>query len=198
MPARLIIMLRWAAVVVLLLAAALIIARWKLPMRQTRAQSALGYWRDVFRRMLARRRGGSERKGNLRALAGRTGLIVDPDEKSSRVMAWKLESLRCAVLKAASGRLGLAVARDSDPDFIIVDALLRDVSAAEFFRLLPRGDMPVVFVGVSGGQRDNLRAMGGNVACLGKPYDPEEAAAHAGMMLRRGRDSEDRRSRYAG
>ncbi|OFX17710.1 MAG: hypothetical protein A2Z18_07530 [Armatimonadetes bacterium RBG_16_58_9] len=68
---------------------------------------------------------------------------------------------------------------------MIADALLPDVSAVEFYKSLNRRDIPVIYVGVLYAQWDELHRLGPNVLCLSKPFDPDEAAALAGLMLRR-------------
>ena len=98
---------------------------------------------------------------------------------------WRLESLDCTVLRARSGRAALRVDQQSAPDVVVADALLPDVSAIQFYEQLGAAHRPVVFVGVLREQWDALHSLGANVACFGKPYDPDEVAAQAGAMLRR-------------
>lgn len=185
MSARLFLALRWVAVGVLILAIVLIIARWKLPMRERRSQSMLAYLRDLWHRLRERREDIREEDEDLRVLRGRTALVVDPDERSLRVMAWKLDGLKARVMKARTGSQALEMARKRRPDLVIADSMLPDISAAAFFREVEGWNVPLVFVGVTRGQWDELRSLGRNVVCLAKPYDPEEAAMLAGEMLRR-------------
>lgn len=172
----------------LVVAIALIIVRWRFP-RRPNSQGVIAYWRDVWETMRDRSADRRERAESLRALRDSTALVVDPDEKSARVLAWQLESLRCKVITSRSGAEGLAAARKSAPDVVIADALLPDVSAADFYQSLPSPERPVVFVGVLRDQYDSLRRLGRNVACFAKPYDPDEAIALAGYMLRRSREA---------
>ncbi len=189
MPARVILLIRWLALIVLVLAVVLIIARWKLPMPQTRSESLLATLRRALAGLRKRRADVRAHENDLAALQGRRALLVDPDEKSARVMAWKLENLRCAVVRTRTGMQALSLARTRNFDFVVVDALLPDMSAAEFYRSLGSNDRPVVFVGVLASQHEELRSLSDNVACLSKPYDPEEAAAIAGYILSRGETS---------
>ena len=186
MPARALVFVRWLSLAVLILALLLIFIRLKYPpARETQSESAVGWLKRTWRALRERRRDARERSDDLRALAGKRVLLIDPDEKSARVMAWKLESLKCAVTKARTGAQGLSAARKEKYDLLIVDALLPDTSAADLYASPAIAGRPVVFVGVLASQYDALRALGRNVACLGKPYDPEEAAAVAGYMIHR-------------
>lgn len=183
MPVRLLIWIRWIALIVLVLAIALIVIRMKVPMPEVRSRGLIGDLRALWRRLREKRQDARDRDADLGALAGRSALLVDPDEKSARVMAWKLESLDCRVTKVRSGLQAIERARDGNYDVAIVDALLPDMSAQDFHQSLGKRDMPVVFVGVAASQYDELKSLGGSVACLSKPYDPEEAAALAGYLL---------------
>jgi CheY-like chemotaxis protein len=188
MPERLLVVaVRWLALFLLVVAALLIIVRWKFPVSQERAEGTLDYWRRVLRKLRERRANAKEKSLSLAAVRRRTALVVDPDEKSARVMAWKLENLGCKVVRSRNGAGALSQSRRSQVDFVISDTLLSDISAAEFYDELAVREAPVIFVGVLRDQWDELRAKGRNVACLAKPYDPEEVAALAGYMLRRRR-----------
>lgn len=162
----------------------LIIARWRYPHNQQQSGSTLALWREVWRQWHRSRSREKEREADMRAVRGKSALVVDPDEKSSRVLVWRLESLGCTVSKARNGVQGLSVARSAKPEFIICDALLTDVSAAEFHGSLSMPNVPVVFVGALAAQREELAGLGERVACLSKPFDPDNAVVLAGRLLR--------------
>jgi CheY-like chemotaxis protein len=185
MSARLALMIRWAALAVLVLAIVLIIARWRLPMREHRSRSTLDILRALWTRLRERREDAREHAVDVAALRDRTALIVGPEDKGLRVIRWKLEALKCKVIRARTGTHALAVARDEKPDVIVADALLPDMSAADFYQSLADADVPVAFVGVLGHQWDELHKLGRSVTCAGRPFDPEEVAAALGYMLRR-------------
>ncbi len=186
MSARLALLLRYVGLVILVLAIVLIIARWKLPMREHRSASTLDILRGLWARWRERRQGTREHSEDLAALRGKRALLVGPEDKSLRVMRWKLEGLRCAVVRARTGTQALALAHEERPDVVIADALLPDMSAEDFYRSLGSRDVPVAFVGALGRHWDEIRALGPNVTCAGRPFDPEEAAAAIGYMLRSG------------
>ena len=184
MPERLLLFARWIAIFALAASIALIFFRWKLPRKREPSVSALGYWREVWRQWRKSRKKDRERCTDARALRRKSVLVVDPDERSSRVLVWRLECLGCKVRRARTGALALETALSAKPDVIIADALLPDVSAVDLFNTV---GLPVVFVGVLKAQRKEIAALGDSVACLGKPFDPDEAAAAAGRLLRRNR-----------
>lgn len=184
MPEKLLLSARWFAVVVLLVSIALILARWKYPQKQEPSQGTFALWREIWRQWRKSRSREKEHSANLRALRGRRVLVADPDEKSSRVLIWRLEGLGCTVCKARNGTHGLSLVSSENPDVAVVDALLPDVSAIDFFESLPAPKAPVVFVGALQTQREELRRLDGRVACLGKPFDPEDAVVLAGKLLR--------------
>lgn len=185
MPARVLLLIRWIALLVLILAILLIIVRLKLPMPERRSTGLIESLRRLWARLRERREDARAKQADLRALQGKRVLLVDPEDKSARVMQWKLEDLGCSVITAKTGMQGLKLAARNAPDVVIVDALLPDIQASEFYRALELPDIPVVFVGTLASQYDELRRLGSKVACVSKPYDPEEVAALAGYMLPR-------------
>jgi len=176
---------RYIALFGLVVSIALIFVRWRFPKKESKGKGsgkAPSYWREfwkAYRRGKARVR---EREGDLRAIRGKSVLVVDPDEKSSKVLIWRLEQLGCKVVKARSGNQAVGMA--SSVDVVISDALLPDISAVEFCDALAGSDVPIVLVGVLRAQREELARLGDRVACLGKPYDPDDAAVLAGRALR--------------
>ncbi len=114
--------------------------------------------------------------------------MIDPDERSSRVLVWRLEDLECAVVKARTGARGLELAASVKPAVIIADALLHDMPAADIYNGAAAAGLPVVFVGAMKSQRKELSNLGEGVACLSKPFDPEQVVAAAGRLLRRAAD----------
>lgn len=184
MPEKLLLSARWIALLVLLVSVVLILARWKYPQKHERSQGTLAFWREVWRQWRKSRSREKEREADLRALRGSAVLLVDPDEKSSRVLVWRLEGLGCKVSKARNGTQGLTLASSAEPNVVIADALLSDVSAIDFLNALPTPKAPVLFVGVLQAQRQELLKLEGRVACLGKPFDPEDAVILAGRLLR--------------
>lgn len=184
MPARLFIFSRLIATVILFLSIALIIARWRYPHNQ---EQSPGFWElcklswQGWRTSRTRQK---ERAIGLRAIRCKNILIVDADEKSVRVLMWRLESLGCSVSTARNGAGALSMAASHVFDAIITDALLPDVSAADLYESLHSPKPVIVFVGIMQSQRRELASLGKGVGCLGRPFDPEDAIAMAGRLLK--------------
>jgi CheY-like chemotaxis protein len=185
MPERLLLMARWLAVFVLAISIGLIIVRWKFPRKPESSGTAFGYWREVWRQWRRWKARDRQRDLDIRALHGKSVLVIDPDERSSRVLVWRLQGLGCRVIKARTATRGLELAASEKLDVIIADALLPDMSAGDIHAAAGAVGLPVVFVGAVKGQRRELAALGDNVVSLGKPFDPDEATAAAGRLLRR-------------
>ncbi|MGI6295621.1 MAG: response regulator [Armatimonadota bacterium] len=184
MPARLLIFSRLIATVILFLSIALIIARWRYPHNQ---EQSPGFWELLklsWQRWRASRAHQKERSIGLRSIRRKNILIVDADEKSVRVLMWRLESLGCRVSTVRNGSSALSSAATQSFDAIIADALLSDVSAVDLYESLPSAKPVVVFVGILPNQRDELAALGERVGYLGRPFDPEDAIALAGRLLK--------------
>lgn len=181
--AKLVFAVRYIAVFALMVSILLIIVRARFPV-EDRSQGTLAYLRDIWRRLQERNRDKRERVADLRALRGKTALLIDPDDKSTRIMSWRLETWKCRILSTSKGSKGLGLAKTQEIDFVIVDALLTDISAQDIYHSIGRHDIPVVFVGVLDSQYDELRGLGRNTRCFGKPYNPDEVLALAGCMLR--------------
>lgn len=187
MPEIVLVLARYLAIAMIALSVLLIIGRWRYPHNQEKSPSMLAQWREFWRLYRKSRAREKERSLDMRALRRKSVLVVDPDEKSARVLIWRLESLGCVATRARNGTLGLSEANGSHLyDVVISDALLSDISATEFYRLLPAGT-PVVYVGVLEGQRQELISLGADIACLGKQFDPEKAVELAGRLIRRKR-----------
>ena len=184
MPEIVLLLARYLAIVMLVLSILLILARWKYPQNQEKPRGAVAQWREIWRLYKKSRTRERERSLDVRALRRKSVLVVDPDEKSARVLIWRLEGMGCVVFRARNGTLGLSAANGSHAYHVIItDALLPDISAEEFYHLLPTG-LPVLYVGVLDSQRNELKRLGANVACLGKPFDPEDVVELAGRLVR--------------
>lgn len=172
---------RWIAILILATAIALIIVRWRFPQKHETDDGAGGFWRLVWKRLRQSRARRREWDLNAKVLRGKTLLVIDPDERSSRVLIWRLECLGCTVVRAKTGTRGLEFVKSARPAVVIADALLPDMAAAD---LHAAAGLPIVFVGAINSQRKELAALGRDVACLGKPFDPDEAVGAAGGLLR--------------
>ena len=184
MAARLFIAARFLAIILFILSVALIVARWRYPQHQQRSEGMLEFWKQNLRQWRLSRARAKEQAKDMRALRGKKVLLANSDERSARVLAWRLQSLHCKVTTSRNGTQGLSESASSSYDAAIVEALLPDVSAVDFYNSLPTPKPVVVFVGSIKSQRRELAALGTGVDWLDQSFDPDEAIAAAGRLLR--------------
>jgi len=106
-----------------------------------------------------------------------TVLIVDDDAVVTEVLKWRLERVGFCTLTAASGQQGLALARNLQPDLILLDLRLPDVDGLTVCRELSDSPetctIPIIILSAVEGP-DILRRCreAGCQFYLRKPYDP--------------------------
>ncbi len=124
-------------------------------------------------------------------------LFVDDDVNAHRNLGMALDE-DYQLVSAYTGAMGIKRAVDSDPDVILLDIELPDLSGIEVLRRLPRGSAPVVMLTAHGETQLVVQAMrAGAFDYLTKPYDLgrlEETirhAARAGAAATLGQGAED-------
>ncbi|MDT0573774.1 response regulator transcription factor [Streptomyces sp. DSM 3412] len=119
--------------------------------------------------------------------AGRL-LVVDDEEGIRSMLTMAMEFLGHQVTAAATGRQALQAVTRYDPDLILLDVNLPDLSGFEVCRTLrDRGNaVPVLFLTGLGGVDDRVRGldMGGD-DFVTKPFELKEVAARVRALLRR-------------
>ena len=110
---------------------------------------------------------------------GKTILYVEDNEFNRKIVRQLLAATTYRLLEATDGEQGVAMARDSVPDLILMDVQLPKLSGLEATRMLradPRTTaIPIVVVtsfALSGDDRQALDA--GATAYLAKPYSPRQ------------------------
>ncbi|MCC9706851.1 response regulator transcription factor [Streptomyces sp. MNU76] len=115
-------------------------------------------------------------------------LIVDDEEGIRSMLTMALEFLGYRVTSAATGRQALQAVTRYDPDLILLDVNLPDLSGFDVCRnLRDRGNaVPVLFLTGLGGVDDRVRGldMGGD-DFVTKPFELKEIAARVRALLRR-------------
>ncbi|WP_234379501.1 response regulator transcription factor [Streptomyces caniscabiei] len=131
-------------------------------------------------------------------------LVVDDEEGIRSMLTMALEFLGHQVTAAATGRQALQAVTRHDPDLILLDVNLPDLSGFEVCRTLrDRGNtVPVLFLTGLGGVDDRVRGldMGGD-DFVTKPFELKEIAARVRALLRRaggGHPAPDRNRLRAG
>jgi DNA-binding response OmpR family regulator len=118
---------------------------------------------------------------NLRS----TVLVVEDDRVLGDLMAEVLEGEGYAVLQACDAQQGLRLAQEHEPDLILTDQVLPDLSGLELLdRLRTRAStrrIPVVIVsGLPVAENDGAQADG----VLSKPFDIDLLVAHVTRAVR--------------
>jgi DNA-binding response OmpR family regulator len=114
-------------------------------------------------------------------------LVIDDEESVRDVVKAYLEKDGFTVFAAASGREGLALAEKKNPDLIVLDLMLPDVSGEEICEeVRGRSDVPIVMLTAKASEEERV---GGLVAgaddYLVKPFSPRELVARVHAVLRR-------------
>jgi DNA-binding response OmpR family regulator len=114
-------------------------------------------------------------------------LIVDDDKPLREFVAKNLTARDFEVLQAANGMEGLALARQADPDLVILDIMMPHLDGFETCRRLRAfSEVPVIVLTAMGDEQDIVAALdSGADDCLTKPFGVEELLARIRSMLRR-------------
>jgi len=119
-------------------------------------------------------------------------VVIDDEESVREVVKAYLEKDGFTVYVAANGRDGLALAEKKNPDLIVLDLMLPDVSGEEICEeVRSRSDVPIVMLTAKASEEERV---GGLVAgaddYLVKPFSPRELVARVRAVLRRTRGVE--------
>ncbi|WP_282784818.1 response regulator [Phaeodactylibacter xiamenensis] len=113
-------------------------------------------------------------------------LIIDDEPQIRRLLRFTLESKDYAVISAANGQEGLAMAANHNPDLILLDIALPDQSGHEVLQELQGWcAKPVIMLSVLDNEQDIVRALDtGAVDYLTKPFRSRELLARIRSGLR--------------
>jgi DNA-binding response OmpR family regulator len=97
-----------------------------------------------------------------------------------------------AVINTACGREALGIAENEDPDIVVLECTLANLSAIDVCRLLrrtkPNHDLPVIVMTAQGRGTDPVLALeAGADDCILKPFSLREMLARIHAILRRAR-----------
>jgi DNA-binding response OmpR family regulator len=105
-------------------------------------------------------------------------LIMEDDKKIATALGIRLEAAGYEVITAGDGFEGLKLARDRQPDLIIMDIWMPvglGFSVAQRLKSLGLGHVPVIFITASKVKGLRQTAVGlGAAAFFEKPYNPDE------------------------
>jgi len=114
-------------------------------------------------------------------------LIIEDDPNTSKLVGLYLGRDGHKVLTASDGVEGLRLAREADPDLIVLDLMLPRLDGVEICRAVrEESDVPIVMVTARVEEEDRLAGLDlGADDYVTKPFSPRELAARVRAVLRR-------------
>jgi two-component system alkaline phosphatase synthesis response regulator PhoP len=120
-------------------------------------------------------------------MSGKKVLVVDDDIKTVELVKLYLNRDGYRVLTAYDGNDALQLARERQPDLIVLDLMLPGVSGLDVCRILRReSDVPIIMLTALTTDDDRLSGLDlGADDYVTKPFSPRELAARVRAVLRR-------------
>ena len=123
-----------------------------------------------------------------------TILIVEDDPDIREIMEYNLSKEGLRITCADDGKVGLRLAREKNPDLLLLDRMLPGMAGEEICKHL-RADpetkeLPIIMITAKGEESDIVEGLtGGADDYITKPFRPAELVARTHALLRRsGRD----------
>ncbi|MBI4338138.1 MAG: response regulator transcription factor [Chloroflexi bacterium] len=122
-------------------------------------------------------------------MPGQRVLIVEDEENLLQALKYNFQREGYQVLTAADGEQGLASARETSPDLVILDVMLPKLDGFEVCRILRREtNVPILVLTAKGEEVDRVVGLElGADDYVTKPFSMRELLARARAMLRRSR-----------
>lgn len=114
-------------------------------------------------------------------------LVVEDEESLLFTLAHNLKKEGYQVLTAARGDDGLKIAREQQPDLILLDVMLPGIDGIQVCRMLRRdSDVPIIMLTALGGESDRVAGLDtGADDYMPKPFGMRELLARVRALLRR-------------
>jgi len=114
-------------------------------------------------------------------------VVIDDEESVREVVRAYLEKDHFQVFVAANGLEGLALAERHQPDLIVLDLMLPDVSGEEIcHEVRSRSDVPILMLTAKASEEERVAGLvAGADDYLVKPFSPRELVARVRAVLRR-------------
>ncbi len=114
-------------------------------------------------------------------------LIVEDDQTLQETLAFNLNREGYEVLRASDGVSALNVARDKEPDLILLDVMLPELDGLTVCRTLRReSNVPIVLLTARGGEVDRIMGLDcGADDYIVKPFSLGELYARMRAVMRR-------------
>ncbi len=127
-------------------------------------------------------------------------LVVDDERRIREMLELSLAHRGYDVRCAADGQAALAVARDFEPDVVVLDVMMPKIDGISLLPMLRRiTDAPVIMLSAKGELEDRVEGLThGADDYLSKPFEMDELLAHIEAKLRRPRLEERKALEYGG
>ncbi|MGH7440314.1 MAG: response regulator transcription factor, partial [Polyangiaceae bacterium] len=114
-------------------------------------------------------------------------LVIDDEPHARALLQMTLGNEGYCCLRASTGAEGIRTAQSSEPDLVILDLGLPDLSGIEVARAIrERSQVPIIVVSASGQEHDKISALDvGADDYVTKPYTAGELLARVRVALRR-------------
>jgi two-component system alkaline phosphatase synthesis response regulator PhoP len=120
-------------------------------------------------------------------------LVVDDEPSVTDLLAYNLRKALYDVQVAADGRAALRLARESQPDLILLDLMIPEVDGLDVCRELRKtSDVPIIMITARGEELD--RVLGLEIGAddyVTKPFSVRELMARIKAVLRRTEKGDD-------
>jgi DNA-binding response OmpR family regulator len=114
-------------------------------------------------------------------------LMVDDEEAILEVLEAYFEKEGWSTISASNGIAALKRAKEYEPDIIILDLMLPDISGEEICRLIRKvSDVPIIMLTAKSAEEDLINGMViGADDYVTKPFSPREVVVRVKALLRR-------------
>ncbi|MCF8002057.1 MAG: response regulator transcription factor [Halanaerobiales bacterium] len=114
-------------------------------------------------------------------------LIVDDEEKIRKIVKKYLEQAKFQVETAADGAQALSLVKSFDPDLLVLDLMLPEISGEEICQMIRQdSNLPILMLTAKSQEKDKITGFNyGADDYLTKPFSPRELVVRAKAILRR-------------